>query len=143
MKPFIYLSLIISCLLAACSKDELSTQKQAVAEVALHINDTIPANVSKIRFTNLSDSSYVEKQINASDIGKKDVELILDLYKLVDTMDAKVTVYYKNNTISGKKISDIVPVAGKTTKYSGDLFTTGVTVVIDPIWQSDPVYIGF
>ncbi len=143
MKPFGYLYLVICCSFTACSKDELSTQKQVVAEVALHINDTIPATVSKIRFTNLSDNSYVEKQINTSDIGKKDVELVLDLYKLVDTMDAKVAIYYKDNTVSNRAISNIVPVAGKTLTYSGDLFTTGVSVVIDPIWQGDPIYIGF
>lgn len=91
MKPFGYLFLIICCLFTACSKEDLS-KKQVVAQVALHINDTIPANVSKIRLTNLSDNSYVEKQINASDIGKKDVELVLDLYKIVDRMDALYSI---------------------------------------------------
>lgn len=144
MKPFGYLSLVICCLFTACSKEDISeTQSQVVAQVALHITDPIPETVSMIRFTNLSDKSYEEKQISATDIGKKDVELILNLHKLVATMDAEVTVYYKDKSVSNGTISNIVPIEGKIIMYSGDLFNNGLTVQINPVWQDDPILIGF
>lgn len=95
MKPLYSLLLVISILLTACSKEpDKDSANTVVAKLAIKINDAIPANVTKIRFTDSKQNTYTEKIITSSDIGIKGLELELNYYKIPDLFNGQLRFYH-------------------------------------------------
>lgn len=98
-----------------------------VSAMELVITDLIPADVSKIRLTNVADNTFSEKVIDPSKTGEGQLGITVPLYSAAET-DAKITVYYTDGKTVDTIISAIRIVPGKKTVLKGSLFSQNVTV---------------
>lgn len=95
--------LLTLSILSSCKKDD-APSKTVISAMELVITDPIPADVSKIRLTNVADNTFSEKVIDSSKTGEGQLGITLPLYSAAET-DAKITVYY----INGKTADTIIP----------------------------------
>lgn len=132
MKYLICLLLTLS-ICSSCKKDD-APSKTVVSAMELVITDPIPADVSKIRLTNVADNTFSEKVIDSSEIGEGQLGITVPLYSAAE-IDAKITVYYTDGKTADKIISAVKIEPGKKTVIKGSLLSQNVTV--DWQWGED------
>lgn len=131
----IILSGLLSLLLSSCSRNDDDNQPAPSNEIVtvLEIKSTAPqpANVTRMRLTELLTNAYVEKVFNPGTPDTVKATLSLPFRYVPNQFDAQVSVYFQDGTIRNTTIPGVTLLKGKKNTYIGNFFAAGFNVEFD------------